>query len=181
MPVYGVGHTHQLGRAVFHAVAAVIVQIVDLERRTRQQHGLAGFLIDLGDAQIDFDFLVQNRELLIAVRAGQSAVFGRCHGTPRVVILRRINAHKERLCLIQILRGGGFHHEVGAIRQPLHADVAGIAAEDLGQLVFIGVTGGLPAATLAVLVFSGSGQGLIVGGDLSGVDLVGFGNGLRFA
>ena len=176
MPVYGVGHTHQLGCAVFPAVVAVIVQIVDLERRARQQHGLAGFLVNFGDAQIDFDFLVQNRELLIAVRAGQSAVFGRCHGTPRVVILRRINTHKERLCLIQILRGGGFHHKVGAIRQPLHADVAGIAAEDLGQLVFVGVAGGLPAVTLAVFVFSGSGQGLVVGGNLGGVDLVSFGN-----
>ena len=55
----------------------------------------------------------------------------------------------------------------------MHADVAGIAAEDLGQLVF--------AVTLAVFVFSGSGQGFVVGSNLSGVDLVGFGNGLRFA
>ena len=153
MPVYGVGHGHQFGIAlIVIAIVPHVIQPVDLERCARQQYGFASFLIDLGDAQIDLNFLVQNRELLIAVRAGQNAVFGRCHGTPRVVILRRINAHKERLCLIQVLRGGGFHHKVGAIGQPLHADVAGIAAEDLGQLVFVGAAGGLPAVTLAVFV-----------------------------
>ena len=181
MPVYGVGHGHQFGIAlIVIAIVPHVIQPVDLERRARQQHGLAGFLIDLGDAQINFDFLVQYRKFLITVRACHYAALGRCHGTPRVVILCRINAHKERLCLIQILRGGGFYHEVGAIGQPLYADVAGVTAEDFGQLVFVGVAGGLPAVTLAVLVFSGSGQSLVVGGDLSGVDLVGFGNGLHF-
>ena len=182
MAVYGVGHGNKFGIAlIVIAIVPHVIQPVDLERRARQQYGFAGFLVNFGDAQIDLNFLVQNRELLIAVRAGQGAVFGRCHGTPRVVILRRINAHKERLCLIQVLRGGGFHHKVSAIGQPLYADVAGVAAEDLGQLVFVGVAGGLPSVTLAVLVFSGSGQGLVVGGDLSGVDFVSFGNGLRFA
>ena len=50
MPVYRVGHTHQFGRAVFHTVIAVVVQIVDLERRSRQQHGLAGLKASVHDA-----------------------------------------------------------------------------------------------------------------------------------
>ena len=149
-----------------------------MERRTRQQHGFAGFLVQLGDAQVNLDLLIQHREFLVAVRSYQHTALGRCHRTHRAVF---VNDHQVRFRLIQILGNGGFHHEVGAIRQPLHADVAGIATEDLGQLVFVGVAGGLPAVTLAVFVVARCDQRFVVGGDLIGVDLVSFGNRLRFA
>ena len=50
------------------------------------------------------------------------------------------------------MRGGRFHDQIGAVGQALHANVAGIIAEDFGQLILIGTPRGLPAITLAVLV-----------------------------
>ena len=173
MPVYGVSHAHQLGRAVFHAVVAVIVQIVDLKRRTRQQHGFAGFLVNFGDAQIDFNLLVQNREFLVGIRANNFATLRRCHRAHRAVF---VNDHQVRLRLIQILGNGGFDHQIGAVGQALHTDVAGIVAENFRQTVLVGGTGGLPAVALAVFVVARSGQRLVVGGNFGGVDLVSFGN-----
>ena len=178
MPVYGVGHVHQLGRAVFHAVVAVIVQIVDLECRTRQQHGLAGFLVQLSDAQVDLDFLVQNREFLVAVRGSKHTALGRCHRAHRAVA---VNDHQVRFRLIQILGNGGFDHQIGAVGQALHTDVARVVAENLCQTVLVGGAGGLPAVALAVFVVARCGQRFVVGGNFGGVDLVGFGNRLSLA
>ena len=178
MPVYGVGHAHQLGCAVFHAVVAVIVQIVDLKRRTRQQHGLAGFLVQLSDAQVDLDFLVQNREFLVAVRGCQHTALGRCHRAHRAVT---VNDHQVRFRLIQILGNGGFHHQIGAVGQALHTDVARVVAENLCQTVLVGGAGGLPAVALAVFVVARCGQRFIVAGNFSGVDLVSSGNRLSLA
>ena len=169
MPVYGVGHTHQLGRAIFHAVIAVIVQIVDLERRTRQQHGFAGFLVNFGDAQIYFNLLVQNRELLVRIRTDNFAILGRCHHAHRAVT---VNDHQVRFCLIQILGNGGFDHQIGAVGQALYTDVARVIAEKLCQTVLVGGTGGLPAVALAVFVVARCGQRFVVGGNFGGVDLV---------
>ena len=178
MPVYGVSHTHQLGRAVFHAVVAVIVQIVDLKRRTRQQHGFAGFLVQFGDAQVNLDLLVQNRELLVRIRTDNFAILGRCHRAHRAVA---VNEHQVRFCLIQILGNGGFDHQIGAVGQALHTDVAGVVAENLCQTVLVDGACGLPAVALAVFVVARGGQRFVVGGDFGGIGLVGFGNGLRFA
>ena len=50
------------------------------------------------------------------------------------------------------MRGGRLHDQIGAVGKPLHANVAGIIAEDFGQLILIGAVRGLPAITLAVLV-----------------------------
>ena len=178
MPVYGVGHTHQLGRAVFHAVIAVIVQIVDLECRTRQQHGLAGFLVQLGDAQVDLNLLVQHREFLVAVRRCQHTALGRCHRAHRAVA---VNDHQVRFRLIQILGYGGFDHQISAVGQALHTDVARVVAENFRQTVLVGGACGLPAAALAVFVVARGGQRFVVGGDFGGADLVGFGNRLSLA
>ena len=178
IPVYRVGHTHQFGRAVFHAVIAVIIQVVDLERRTRQQHGFAGFLVQFGDAQIHLDLLIQHREFLVAVRAGQGAVFGRCHRAHRAVA---VNDHQVRFCLIQILGNGGFHHQIGPVGQALHANVAGIVAENFRQTVLVGGACGLPAVALAVFVVARCSQRFVVGGNFGGVDLVSSGNRLSLA
>ena len=178
MPVYGVSHAHQLGRAVFHAVVAVIVQIVDLKRRTRQQHGFAGFLVNFGNAQVNLDLLVQNRELLVRIRTDNFAILGRCHRAHRAVT---VNDHQVRFRLIQILGNGGFDHQIGAVGQALHTDVAGIVAENLSQAILVGGAGGLPAVALAVFVVARCGQRFVVGGNFSGVDLVGSGNRLSLA
>ena len=178
MPVYGVGHTHQLGRAVFHAVVAVIVQIIDLECRTRQQHRLAGFFVQLGDAQVNLDLLVQNRELLVAVRGCQHTALGHCHRAHRAVF---VDDHQVRFRLIQILGNSGFHHQIGAVGQALHTDVARVVAENFRQTVLVGGAGGLPAVTLAVFVVARCGQRFVVGGNFGGVDLVSSGNRLSLA
>ena len=173
MPVYRVGHTHQFGRAVFHAVIAVIVQIVDLERRARHQHRLAGFLVQFGDAQIHLDLLIQHREFLVRIRTDNLTALGRCHRAHRAVA---VNDHQVRFCLIQILGNGGFDHQIAAVGQALHTDVAGVVAENLCQTVLVGGAGGLPAVTLAVFVVARCGQRFVVGGNFGGVDLVGSGN-----
>ena len=178
MPVYRVGHTHQFGRAVFHTVIAVVVQIVDLERRARHQHRLAGFLVQFGDAQIHLDLLIQHREFLVRIRTDNLTALGRCHRAHRAVA---VNDHQVRLCLIQILGNGSFNHQIGAVGQALHTDVAGVVAENLCQTVLVDGACGLPAVALAVFVVARGGQRFVVGGDFGGIGLVGFGNGLRFA
>ena len=80
----------------------------------------------------------------------------------------------------QIMRHGSFYHEICAIGQALHTDIASIVTKNLGKLVFIAVAGGLPTLTLAILVFTRRRQGFIVGSDFGGVDLIGLGNGLWF-
>ena len=178
MPVYGVSHAHQLGCTVFHAVVAVIVQIVDLKRRTRQQHGFAGFLVNFGNAQVNLDLLVQNRELLVRIRTDNFAILGRCHRAHRAAA---VNDHQVRFRLIQILGNGGFDHQIGAVGQALHTDVAGIVAENLSQAILVGGAGGLPAVALAVFVVARCNQRFVVGGNFSGVDLVSSGNRLSLA
>ena len=76
------------------------------------------------------------------------------------------------------MRGGRLHDQIGAVGKPLHANVAGIIAEDFGQLILIGTPRGLPAITLAVLVVALRSQRLVVGGNFVCVDLIGLGNGL---
>ena len=149
-----------------------------MKRRTRQQHGFAGFLVNFGDAQVNLDLLVQNRELLVRIRTDNFAALGCCHRTHRAVF---VNDHQVRFRLIQILGNGGFDHQIGAVGQALHTDVAGVIAENLCQTVLVGGAGGLPAVALAVFVVARCGKGLVVGSDLSGVDLVGFGNRLSLA
>ena len=78
------------------------------------------------------------------------------------------------------MRHGSFYHEICAIGQALHTDIASIVTKNLGKLVFIAVAGGLPTLTLAILVFTRRRQGFIVGSDFGGVDLIGLGNGLWF-
>ena len=77
------------------------------------------------------------------------------------------------------MRRRGLHDQIGAVGQPLHADAAGIVAENFGQMVLIGTSRGLPAIALAVLVVARRSQRFVVGGNFIGVDLVGLGNGLR--
>ena len=149
-----------------------------MKRRTRQQHGLAGFLVQLGDAQVNLDLLIQNREFLVAVRGSKHTALGRCHRAHRAVL---INNHQVRFCLIQILGNGGFHHQIGAVGQALHTDVAGIVAENLSQAVLVGGAGGLPAIALAVFVVARCNQRFVIGGNFGGVDLVSFGNRLSLA
>ena len=149
-----------------------------MKRRTRQQHGLAGFLVQLGDAQVNLDLLIQNREFLVAVRGSKHTALGRCHRAHRAVL---INNHQVRFCLIQILGNGGFHHQIGAVGQALHTDVAGIVAENLSQAVLVGGASGLPAIALAVFVVARCNQRFVVGGNFGGVDLVSFGNRLSLA
>ena len=151
-----------------------------MERRTRQQHGLAGFLVNFGDAEINFDFLVQYRKFLITVRACHYAALGGSHSAPRVVILFGVNGDNKRLSLEQVVRYGGFHDQISAIGQALHTNIPGVIAEDLGKLVFIGAAGGLPAIALAVLVFSCGSQRFVVRGKFVSVDLIGLCDGLRF-
>ena len=149
-----------------------------MERRTRQQHGLAGFLVQLGDAQVDLNLLVQNREFLVAVRGSKHTALGRCHCAHRAVT---VNDHQVRFRLIQILGNGGFDHQIGAVGQALHTDVAGIVAENFRQAVLVGSAGGLPAVALAVFVVARCNQRFVVGGNFGGVDLVSFGNRLSLA
>ena len=79
----------------------------------------------------------------------------------------------------QIVRGGRLHDQIGAVGKPLHANVAGVIAEDFGQLILIVTSRGLPAVALAVLVVARRSQRPVIGGNFIGVDLVGLGNGLR--
>ena len=182
MAVPRVRHGHKFAvAAVIGLILAVFIQPIDLKRRIRQQDRFAGFLVQLGDAQIDLDFLIQHRVLLVGIRAGHDAVLRGCHAAPRVVILCRVNAHKERLGLIHVLRRGGFHHQIGAVGQTLYPDIAGVTAENFRKPVFIGDAGGNPAAALAVPVLARCGQRSVVGADFRRVDLIRFGDGLRFA
>ena len=77
------------------------------------------------------------------------------------------------------MRCCGLHDQISAVGQALHANAAGIIAEDFGQLILIGTPRGLPAITLAVLVVARRSQRFVVGGHFMDVDLVGLGNGLR--
>ena len=113
MPVYGVCHSDELRIALLViTIVAVFVQIVNLERRARQQHGLAGFLVNFGDAQVDLNLLVQHSEFLVAVRGSKHTALGRCHRAHRAVA---VNDHQVRFRLIQILGNGGFDHQIGAV------------------------------------------------------------------
>ena len=77
------------------------------------------------------------------------------------------------------MRRRGLHDQIGAVGKPLHANVAGVIAEDFGQLILIVTSRGLPAVALAVLVVARRSQRPVIGGNFIGVDLVGLGNGLR--
>ena len=158
----------------------LLIQPVDLESGVRQQYRFAGFLVNFGDAEINFDFLVQYRKFLIAVRACHYAALGGSHSAPRVVILFGVNGDNKRLGLEQVVRHGGFHDQISAIRQALHTDIPAVIAEDLGKLVFVGAAGGLPAVALAVFVFSCGSQRFVVRGNFVSVDLIGLCDGLRF-
>ena len=179
MAVDSIGHRNEFRVAVaVITVMPLLVQPVDLESGVGQQYRFAGFLVNFGDAEINFDFLVQYRKFLITVRACHYAVLWGSHRAHRAVA---VNDHQVRFRLIQILGDGGFHHQIGAVGQALHTDIAGVVAENLCQTVLVDGACGLPAVTLAVLVFSCGSQRFVVGGNFSGVDLVSSGNGLRFA
>ena len=181
MAVDGIGHRDELRIAVaVITVMPLLVQPIDLESGVGQQYRFAGFLVNFCDAEINFDFLVQYRKFLIAVRACHYAVLGGGHSAPRVVILFGVNGDNKRLSLEQVVRYGGFHDQISAIGQALHTNIPGVIAEDLGKLVFIGAAGGLPAVALAVLVLTCGSQRFVVGGNFVSVDLIGLCDGLRF-
>ena len=64
------------------------------------------------------------------------------------------------------------------VGQPLHADSAGVIAENLRQLILVGAACGYPAIAAAVLEITGGSEGSIVRSDLVSVDLIGFGDSL---
>ena len=181
MAVDSIGHRDEFRVAVaVITVMPLLVQPVDLESGVGQQYRFAGFLVNFGDAEINFDFLVQYGEFLITVRACHYAVLGGSHSAPRVVILFGVNGDNKRLGLEQVARYGGFHDQISAIGQALHTNIPGVIAEDFGKLVFVGAAGGLPAIALAVLVFSCGSQRFVVRGNFVSVDLIGLCDGLRF-
>ena len=181
MAVDGIGHRDELRVAVaVIAVMPLLVQPVNLKGGIGQQHRLAGFFIDFGNAEIYLDFLVQHRILLVRIRAGHYAVLGGSHSAPRIIVLFGVNAHEERLSLEQVMRHSGFDYEICTIGQALHTDIPGVIAEDFGKLVFIGAAGGLPAVALAVLVLTCRRQSFVVRGNFVGVDFIGLCDGLRF-
>ena len=158
----------------------LLIQPVDLESGVGQQYRFAGFLVNFGDAEINFDFLVHYGEFLITVRACHYAALGGSHSAPRVVILFGVNGDNKRLSLEQVVRYGGFHDQISAIGQALHTNIPGVIAEDFGKLVFVGAAGGLPAIALTVLVFSCGSQRFVVRVNFVSVDLIGLCDGLRF-
>ena len=181
MAVDGIGHRDELRVAVaVITVMPLLIQPIDLESGVGQQYRLAGFLVNFGDAEINFDFLVQYGEFLITVRACHYAVLGGGHSAPRVVILFGVNGDNKRLSLEQVVRYGGFHDQISAIGQALHTNIPGVIAENLGKLVFVGAAGGLPAVALAILVLTCRRQSFVVGGNFVSVDLIGLCDGLRF-
>ena len=181
MTVDSIGHRDEFRVAVaVITVMPLLVQPVDLESGVGQQYRFAGFLVNFCDAEINFDFLVQYRKFLIAVRACHYAVLGGSHSAPRVVILFGVNGDNKRLGLEQVVRYGGFHDQISAIGQALHTNIPGVIAEDFGKLVFVGAAGGLPAIALAVLVFSCGSQRFVVRDNFVSVDLIGLCDGLRF-
>ena len=181
MAVDGIGHRDELRVAVaVITVMPLLIQPIDLESGVGQQYRFAGFLVNFGDAEINFDFLVQYGEFLITVRACHYAVLGGGHSAPRVVILFGVNGDNKRLSLEQVVRYGGFHDQISAIGQALHTNIPGVIAENLGKLVFVGAAGGLPAIALAVFVFAYGSQRFVVGGNFVSVDLIGLCDGLRF-
>ena len=181
MAVDGIGHRDELRVAVaVITVMPLLIQPIDLESGVGQQYRFAGFLVNFGDAEINFDFLVQYRKFLIAVRACHYAALGGSHSAPRVVILFGVNGDNKRFSLEQVVRYGGFHDQISAIGQALHTNIPGVIAENLGKLVFVGAAGGLPAIALAVLVFSCGSQRFVVRGNFVSVDLIGLCDGLRF-
>ena len=181
MAVDSIGHRDEFRVAVaVITVMPLLIQPIDLESGVGQQYRFAGFLVNFGDAEINFDFLVQYGEFLIAVRACHYAALGSGHSAPRVVILFGVNGNNKRLSLEQVVRYGGFHDQISAIGQALHTNIPGVIAENLGKLVFVGAAGGLPAIALTVLVFSCGSQRFVVRGNFVSVDLIGLCDGLRF-
>ena len=178
MSIGGIRHRDQLGLAIFQPIIAVVIQPVDLESSVGQQNGLACVDILLCDFQIHFNFLIQYSKFLIGIRCFHHTVLRRSHSTPGVIVLLGVNTDQKRFCLEQVVRGGRLHDQIGAVGQPLHANVAGIIAEDFGQLILVVASCRLPAVTFAVLVVACRGQRFVVGGHFVGVDLVGLGNGL---
>ena len=116
MAVDGIGHRDELRIAVaVITVIPLLIQPIDLESGVGQQYRFAGFLVNFGDAEINFDFLVQYGEFLIAVRACHYAVLGGGHSAPRVVILFGVNGDNKRLSLEQVVRYSCFDNEICSI------------------------------------------------------------------
>ena len=178
MPVYRVRHRDQLRLAVFQPVIAAVIQPVKLECSVGQQNGLACVDILFCDFQIHFNLIIQYSEFLIGIRCFHHTVLRRSHSAPGVVVLLGVDADQERLCLEHIVRGCGLHDQIGAVGQPLHANVARIIAENFGQLILPVASRRLPAIALAVLVVARRSQRFVIGGHFVGVDLVSPGNGL---
>jgi len=116
MAVDSIGHCDELRVAVaVITIMPLLVQPVDLESGVGQQYRFAGFLVNFCDAEINFDFLVQYRKFLIAVRACHYAVLGGSHSAPRVVILSGVNGDNKRLSLEQVMRHSCFDNEICSI------------------------------------------------------------------
>ena len=116
MAVDSIGHRDEFWVAVaVITVMPLLVQPVDLESGVGQQYRFAGFLVNFGDAEINFDFLVQYRKFLIAVRACHYAALGGSHSAPRVVILFGVNGDNKRLSLEQVVRYSCFDNEICSI------------------------------------------------------------------
>ena len=177
--VGGIGHGDQLGMTVLIVdVVTLLIHPIDLERGILEQNCLAALLVDLGDPQIHFDFLIQHRILLVAVGRDLHGILGIGHGGLGIGFVRGVNGHDKGFCLEHILGRGSFYNEVLPIGQALHPDGSGIIGENLCQLIFVGAARRNPAVTAAVLEVTGGSESVIVRSNLVSVDLIGFGNGL---
>jgi len=182
LAVFRIRHGDELCIArIVKDMAPLFVHPVDLERRIGQQDGLSCFLIDLGDAQVNLQFLVQYRIFLIAFAWDLHSALGISHAGLGIALVRRVNGHDKGLRLEHIFRHSGLHHKVLPIRQALHTDRSRVVREYLRQLVFIRTASWHPALAAAVLEIARLCQRGIVCLDLARVCLIRFGDGLRLA
>ena len=108
---------------------AVLGNVVNVERSVGNFDKLARLNVDFDKLQVALQLFIQNV-------VGYVAAAGRCDAAGRhsKAALRAgcIDIDKERFSLKNILRYGGFHDDVLAVRKPLHTQDAFLVREDLG-------------------------------------------------
>ena len=108
---------------------AVLGNVVNVERSVGNFDRLARLNVDFDKLQVALQLFIQNV-------VGYVAAAGRCDAAGRhsKAALRAgcIDIDKERFSLKNILRYGGFHDDVLAVRKPLHTQDAFLVREDLG-------------------------------------------------
>ena len=108
---------------------ATLGNIVKVERSVGNFDRLARLNVDFDKLQVALQLFIQNV-------VGYVAAAGRCDAAGRhsKAALRAgcIDIDKERFSLKNILRYGGFHDDVLAVRKPLHTQDAFLVREDLG-------------------------------------------------